>query len=63
MSDDYLKKELDKIEEQIRIIEEEFTKSLKESFDKINKDIQTNDQKSKFNLKVETEHQLDAISE
>ena len=62
MSDDYFKKEVDKIEEQIRSIEEEFTKSLKESFDKINKDIQTNEQKNKFNLKVETEHQLDAIS-
>ena len=63
MSDDYFKKEIDKIEEQIRTIEEEFTNSLKESFDKINKDIQANEQKNKFNLKVETEHQLDAISE
>ena len=62
MSDDYFKKEVDKIEEQIKNIEEEFTKSLKESFDKINKDIQANEQKSKFNLKVETEHQLDEIS-
>jgi len=62
MSDDYFKKEIDKIEEQIRTIEEEFTKSLKESFDKINKDIQTNEKKNKFNLKVETEHQLDEIS-
>jgi tetratricopeptide (TPR) repeat protein len=63
MSDDYFKKEVDKIEEQIKNIEEEFTKSLKESFDKINKDIQANEQKSKFNLKVETEHQLDEISQ
>ena len=62
MSDDYFKKEIDKIEEQIRTIEEEFTNSLKESFDKINKDIQANEQKNKFNLKVETEHQLDSIS-
>ena len=62
MSDDYFKKEINKIEEQIRSIEEEFAKSLKESFDKINKDIQLNQQKSKFCLKVETEHQLNAIS-
>ena len=62
MTDDYFKKEIDKMEEQIKTIEEEFTKSLKESFDKINKDIQANKQKNKFNLKVETEHQLDSIS-
>ena len=62
MSDDYFKKEINKIEEQIRSIEKEFSKSLKESFDKINKDIQSNEQKTKFSLKVETEHQLDAIS-
>ena len=62
MSDDYFKKEINKIEEQIRSIEKEFSKSLKESFDKINKDIQSNEQKSKFSLKIETEHQLDAIS-
>ena len=35
---------------------------MKETFDKINKDIKTNDQKNKFKLKVEAEHQLDNIS-
>ena len=56
------KKEIDKIEEQINSLEQNFTTSMKETFDKINKDIKTNDQKNKFKLKVETEHQLDAIS-
>ena len=62
MNNDYFKKEVDKIEVQIKNLEEDFTKSLKASFDKINKDIQSNDQKNKFNIKVETEHQLDCIS-
>ena len=62
MSDDYFKKEIDKIEAQINSLEQNFTTSMKETFDKINKDIKTNDQKNKFKLKVETEHQLDAIS-
>jgi tetratricopeptide (TPR) repeat protein len=63
MSEDYFKKEVDKLEDQIKNLEENFTKSLKSSFDKINKDIQNNDQKNKFKLKVETEKQLDAISQ
>ena len=63
MSEDYFKKEVDKLEDQIKKLEENFTKSLKSSFDKINKDIQNNDQKNKFKLKVETEKQLDAISQ
>ena len=62
MSDGYFKKEIDKIELQISNLEQEFTTSMKETFDKINKDIKNNDQKNKFKLKVETEHQLDAIS-
>jgi tetratricopeptide (TPR) repeat protein len=62
MTDDYFKKEVDKIEEQIKNLEEEFTKSLKDSFDKINKDIQAKDQKGKFNLKMETEQKLDIVS-
>ena len=62
MSEDYFKKEIIKLEEQIRNLEEEFTNSLKISFDKINKDIQNNEQKNKFKLKVETEKQLDLIS-
>ena len=62
MSDDYFKKEIDKIEAQINSLEQNFTTSMKETFDKINKDIKTNDQKNKFKLKVETEHQLDNIS-
>ena len=62
MSDDYFKKEIDKIETQINTLEQNFTTSMKETFDKINKDIKTNDQKNKFKLKVETEQKLDAIS-
>ena len=62
MSDGYFKKEIDKIELQISNLEQEFTTSMKETFDKINKDIKDNGQKNKFKLKVETEHQLDAIS-
>ena len=62
MSEDYFKKEIIKLEEQLRNLEEEFTNSLKISFDKINKDIQNNEQKNKFKLKVETEKQLDLIS-
>ena len=62
MSEDYYKTEIAKIEEQIKNLELEFIQSLKNSFDKINKDIQENDQKGIFNLKVETEHQLDSIS-
>ena len=62
MSDDYFKKEIDKIEAQINTLEQNFTTSMKETFDKINKDIKTNDQKNKFKLKVETEQKLDAIS-
>ena len=62
MSDDYFKKEIDKIEILISDLEQNFTTSMKEAFDKINQDIKTNDQKNKFKLKVETEHQLDAIS-
>ncbi len=62
MSDGYFKKEIDKIELQINNLEQDFTTSMKEAFDKINKDIKLNDQKAKFKLKVETEHQLDAIS-
>ena len=62
MSDDYFKKEIDKIEAQINSLEQNFTTSMKETFDKINKDIKTNDQKNKFKLKVETEQKLDAIS-
>ena len=62
MSDDYFKKEIDKIEAQINSLEQNFTTSMKETFDKINKDIKTNDQKNKFKLKVEAEHQLDNIS-
>ena len=62
MSDDYFKKEIDKIEVQINNLEQDFTTSMKEAFDKINKDIKLNDQKAKFKLKVETEHQLDSIS-
>ena len=62
MSDDYYKNELDKIEQQITNLEIDFSNSLKESFDKINKDIQSNDQKNKFKIKVHSEHQLDLIS-
>ena len=62
MSDGYFKKEIDKIELQISNLEQNFTTSLRETFDKINKDIKENDQKNKFKLKVETEHQFDAIS-
>ena len=62
MSDDYFKKEIDKIEVQINNLEQNFTTSMKETFDKINKDIKSNEQKNKFKLKVETEHQLDDIS-
>ena len=62
MKDEYFKKEIDKIEEQITNLELEFTKSLKESFDKINKEILENDLKNKFKMKVDTERQLDAIS-
>ena len=62
MSDDYFKKEIDKIELQINNLEQNFTTSMKEAFDKINQDIKTNDQKNKFKLKVETEHVLDNIS-
>ena len=62
MSDDYFKKEIDKIETQINALEQNFTTSMKETFDKINKDIKTNDQKNKFKLKVEAEQKLDAIS-
>ena len=62
MSDDYFKKEIDKIEVQINNLEQKFTTSMKETFDKINKDIKSNEQKNKFKLKVETEHQLDDIS-
>ena len=62
MSDGYFKKEIDKIEIQINNLEQNFTTSLKEAFDKINKDIKANEQKNKFKLKVETEHQLDDIS-
>ena len=62
MSDDYFKKEIDKIETQINTLEQNFTTSMKETFDKINKDIKTNEQKKKFKLKVETEQKLDAIS-
>ena len=62
MSDGYFKKEIDKIELQINNLEQDFTTSMKEAFDKINKDIKLNDQKAKFKLKVETEHQLDSIS-
>ena len=62
MSDDYFKKEIDKIETQINTLEQNFTTSMKETFDKINKDIKTNEQKNKFKLKVETEQKLDAIS-
>jgi hypothetical protein len=62
MSDDYFTKEVAKIEVQINDLEQDFTSSMKEAFDKINKDIKANDQKNKFKLKVETEHQLDAIS-
>ena len=51
MSDDYFKKEIDKIETQINTLEQNFTTSMKETFDKINKDIKTNDQKNKFKLK------------
>ena len=43
-------------------MEQNFTTSMKETFDKINKDIKSNEQKNKFKLKVETEHQLDDIS-
>ena len=62
MSDGYFKKEIDKIELQISNLEQNFTTSLRETFDKINKDIKENYQKNKFKLKVETEHQFDAIS-
>ena len=62
MSDGYFKKEIDKIELQISNLEQNFTTSLRETFDKINKDIKENDQKNKFKLKVETERQFDAIS-
>ena len=62
MSDDYFKKEIDKIELQISNLEQNFITSMRETFDKINQDIKTNDQKNKFKLKVETEHQLDSIS-
>ena len=62
MSDGYFKKEIDKIELQINNLEQNFTSSMKEAFDKINQDIKTNDQKNKFKLKVETEHVLDNIS-
>lgn len=62
MTDEYFKKEIDKIEEQITSLELDFTKSLKESFDKINKEIQENDLKNKFKMKVDAERQLDAIS-
>ena len=62
MADDYFKKEIDKIEAQISDLENEFIKSLKESFDTINKDIKDNDQKNKFKMKVDTEHRLDGIS-
>ena len=62
MSEDYFKKEEEKVEKQIKRLEEEFTQSLKNTFDKINKDIQANDQKGKYNIKIETEHELDLIS-
>ena len=62
MSEDYFKTEVAKVEEQIKKLELEFIQSLKNSFDKINKDIQDNDLKGIFNLKMETEHQLDSIS-
>ena len=62
MSEDYFKIEVNKVEAQIKNLELYFTQSLKNSFDKINKDIQENDLKGIFNLKVETEHQLDSIS-
>ena len=62
MIEDYFKTEVAKVEEQIKNIELEFIQSLKNSFDKINKDIQDNDLKGIFNLKMETEHQLDSIS-
>ena len=62
MSEDYYKTEVAKVEEQIKKLELEFIQSLKNSFDKINKDIQDNDLKGIFNLKMETEHQLDSIS-
>ena len=35
MSDDYFKKEIDKIEAQINTLEQNFTTSMKETFDKI----------------------------
>lgn len=62
MEDDFFKKELDKIEEQITTTEKEFIKNIKNTFDKINKDIKENDQKNKFKIKVDTEQQLDIIS-
>ena len=62
MIEDYFKTEVAKVEEQIKKLELEFIQSLKNSFDKINKDIQDNDLKGIFNLKMETEHQLDSIS-
>ena len=62
MSEDYFKTEVAKVEEQIKNLELEFIQSLKNSFDKINKDIQEHDLKGIFNLKMETEHQLDSIS-
>ena len=62
MEDDFFKKELDKIEEQITTTEKEFIKNIKNTFDKINKDIKENDQKNKFKIKIDTEQQLDIIS-
>ncbi len=62
MADDYFKKEIEKIEAQITNLENEFIKSLKDSFDVINKDIKDNEQKNRFKIKVDIEHRLDGIS-
>ena len=62
MSGDYYKKEIEKIEEQLKNLEQEFIKSLKESIDKINNDIKANNQKNKDKIKTDTEKQIDKLS-
>jgi tetratricopeptide (TPR) repeat protein len=62
MSEEYFKNEIEKIEQLVINTEKEFVESLRGTFDKINKDIQNNEQKNKFKLKVETEQKLDLIS-